>query len=176
MARSPRPSFSTFVEEHREGLVRFLEKRLGNQLDAADVAQEAYLRLFRSERFEELENPRAFLYRIAANLAVNRNLQEGRVAKQRQQLALAAQRDPGRAGRAGPEATLDARELEQQVIGILGELPPDCRRALVLHRFTGRTYREIAVELGVSRSMVEKHLIRALKHLRRRLREFDEES
>ncbi len=155
--------------------MRFLGKRLRNQQDAADVAQEAYLRLFRSERFEELENPRAFLYRIAANLAVNRNLQEQRLAKQRRRLAQDAEADPGRAARTGPEATLEAREREQQVIEILRELPAPCRHALVLHRFMGRTHREIAVELGVSRSMVEKHLIRGLKHLRERLRQSTED-
>ncbi len=72
-------------------------------------------------------------------------------------------------GGTSPEAQFQAGQRIQQVAEVLRKLPYKCRRAFILHRFEGRTHTEIARELGVSRSMVEKYLIRALDRLRQRL-------
>ena len=80
VATSPTRFLSALFEEHQEPLVRFLTLRLGNAEDAAEIAQEAYLRLMKVERLEELENPRGYLFRTAANLAIDRTRQQSRFA------------------------------------------------------------------------------------------------
>ena len=169
MESSQRLLLAGLVEKHRPALVRFLRRRVRNAEDAEDVAQEAFLRLMRSERVEELENPRGFLFQTAANLAVDRGRQQQlRAQKQREigpQMKDAAQRDRS----SSPEVARQGQERLQQVAKALNELPRKCRRAFVLHRFEGKSHREIAGELGVSRSTVEKYVMRAVEHLRRRL-------
>ncbi len=179
MARSPQYSLSDLVEAHQEALVRFLTMRFGNAEDAAEIAQEAYLRLMGVERLEELENPRGFLFRTATNLALDRTRQQTRLARLHRHLALQTRTDQGQPSSPGgtsPEADLQARERMQQVAEVVRKLPYKCGRAFILHRFEGRTHAEIARELGVSRSMVEKYLIRALARLRRELRPGAEDS
>ena len=159
--------------------MRFLTLRLGNAEDAADIAQEAYLRLLKVEQLERLENPRGYLFRTAANLAVDLTRQQTRLARQRHQAALqlgSEQGQPGSPGGTSPEAAFQARERSEQVAEVLRRLPHKCRRAFVLHRFEGLTHPEIARELRVSRSMVEKYLIRALDRLRGKLLREGEES
>ncbi len=161
MARSPQLSLSDLVEAHQESLVRFLTKRLGDPEDAAEVAQEAYLRLTKVENLRELVNPRAFLFRMAANLAVDRMRQRTRQARQ-----VAPQGQPA----ASPEEELQAQERIDQATEVLRKLPEKCRRAFILHRVNGLSHAEIAEELAVSRKTVEKYMTLALRRLRRRLR------
>jgi RNA polymerase sigma-70 factor (ECF subfamily) len=133
----------------------------------------------RVEKLQELENPRGFLFRTATNLALDRTRQQTRLARLHRHLELqtrTAQGQPGSPGRTSPEADLQARERIQQVAEVVRKLPYKCGRAFILHRFEGRTHAEIARELGVSRSMVEKYLSRALARLRRELRPGAEDS
>lgn len=57
-----------------------------------------------------------------------------------------------------------ARQHLQQLHATLSALPPDCRRAFLLHSIDGLTYAQIASQLGISESMVYKHLTKALNH------------
>ena len=71
------------------------------------------------------------------------------------------------------EETVSHRQSLAVIEQALNALPEKCRRAFTLHRFDGLSYAEIAVTLGVSESMVEKHIIRALKALRASLKASD---
>ena len=64
------------------------------------------------------------------------------------------------------EASIEAEQALKAVEAALYELPTKCRQAFVMHRRNGMSYPDIAAELAVSVSMVEKYIIRALKHLR----------
>ncbi len=170
MEPSRRRLLTELVEKHRPALVRFLRGRLGSAEDAEDVAQEAYARLMRAERLEQIENPRGFLFRTAANLAVDRGRQQQRRASKERELG-PQMRDTAEhdAGTRSPETARQGQERLRQIADALDQLPWKCRRAFVLHRFEGKSHTEIARELGVSRSTIEKYVMRTVEHLRHRL-------
>jgi RNA polymerase sigma-70 factor, ECF subfamily len=56
--------------------------------------------------------------------------------------------------------------LQQQLVRLLGELPPVCREVILRFKCDGLNYKEIAAELGISVHMVEKHIARAVHHIR----------
>ena len=68
-----------------------------------------------------------------------------------------------------PEKILDAQEKLADIYRAVDELPFKTRQAFLLHRHTGLSYQQIAVEMDVSVSSVEKYILEALKHCRRRL-------
>ena len=143
-------------------LVNFLAARFRDSEAALEVAQEAWIRLMRHDNPEGLENARAFLFQTANNLAIDRVRRNA--VEERFELAEAA----ATASDAAPSAehACASRQELQRILDALGELPEATREAFVLHRFRGLPYQEIAASLGVSASMVEKHIIRALKQLR----------
>lgn len=157
----------SLFDDHGKALRRFLQARFGRDADVDDIAQEAWMRMQRVRDPAGLENARAFLFQTAANLAVD-HLR--RVDFERQHFT------PDEDGVAdapvelsSPERVLDADQQLALVQEAIAELPVRCRQAFVMHRTRDMTYPEIAAQLGVSTSMVEKYVIQALKHCRRRL-------
>jgi RNA polymerase sigma factor (sigma-70 family) len=71
-------------------------------------------------------------------------------------------------GLAVPERQLIARQELRRLALAIDELPPRCREVFLLSRFESMANGEIAIRLGISRNMVEKHLIKALLHCRAR--------
>jgi RNA polymerase sigma-70 factor (ECF subfamily) len=154
--------------DHATPLLKFLTARFKDREDAADVAQEAWLRLHRLEHPEALENPKAFLFQTASNLAVDR------VRRQKLEQRYQDQESgPFEAAVDSPERVVAATETFARLQTLLEELPENCRHAFVMHRGRDMSYPEIARALGVSTSMVEKYIIRALKHFRARLDQED---
>jgi len=143
--------------------VKFLTARFKDREDAADVAQEAWLRLHRLEHPEALENPRAFLFQTASNLAIDR------IRRQRLEQRFADAEATLHVEAASPERVAQANETIERLEALLAELPDNCRHAFVMHRGRDMSYPDIARALGVSTSMVEKYIIRALRHFRTRL-------
>lgn len=158
------------LEAHYDELLRFLARRTGDLYRAEDVAQEVWLRVASSDAGAVVDNPRAYLFRVAANLATDFERHEGRLADRRASEALArTMPDP----MACPERRRLARERIAALDGALAELPDNARRALLMSRAEGRTFAAIAAELGVSESMVAKYIARALRACRDRLRALD---
>ena len=143
-------------------LVKFLASRYRNAAEAQDIAQEAWLRIFRLQHPEELDNARAFLFQTAANLAIDR-ARRGKLEQRYLDLELGL---ADATVAPSMEQTLAGRQALEQVEATLAKLPLKCRQAFVLHRSRGLPYPEIAQQLGVSTSMVEKYIIQALKALR----------
>ena len=71
--------------------------------------------------------------------------------------------------RSHPDDVIDSRRRLSRLVDAVRELPPQCGKVFRLHKLEGRTHAEVAAELGISKSAVEKHMIAALKHLSRRL-------
>lgn len=159
------PCLSAF-EQHHDDLLRFFTHKLGCRDLAADCTQDTYMHLVRMRPTIDVQNPRAFLFRVAANLAVD-NLRKIRTRRE----ALSVEPPPENTASPAPSAedTLEAKQRLVQLEHAIGELSPKCRRALLLNRLEGKTHREIAAQLGVSESMVAKYIIQALKHCRARL-------
>ena len=147
--------------EHNEALVRFLALRVRSQQEAKDIAQEAYVRLLQLDRPEAVSFLRAFLFRTAANLAVDRIRHEQTVRRIRQTKLFDELTAP-----ATPEQLTDGRQELQLLERSIEELPPKCRRAFLLHRLHGLELADIAQQMGLSERMVRTYVVRALLYCR----------
>lgn len=150
-------------------LVRWLAQKFGDVETARDIAQSAYLRVWRYAQSQPIDNLQALIFKTAANLAAN----EFRARKRMRSLKIdpaselnerAIELVPSSAP--SPETSAVTREEIAASLRAIDSLPAQARRAFVLSRFEEKTYREIADILGVSESSVEKYIIAALKALR----------
>lgn len=149
--------------QYRPALYRFVRGRVASADDAQDVTQEALARLYAFGR-ARVEEPLKFLIRTAANLLIDRK----RSAEARTVTLELGDEEPV-ADLPSAERIVSGREQVRLLEAALEELPPNCRTALVLFRFDGLSHAEIAEQLSVSVSMVEKYVRQALRHCRQRL-------
>ena len=151
----------------RADLVRFFAKRTGSAAAAEDIVQDLYLKISGAPAPDDLRSPEAYLYRVGSNLMLDRLKQERRQAA-RDDVWGRARGGEGRESvadePAADEALASRQRLERLLAGV-DELPPQVARAFRRHKFDGLTHGEVAAELGVSRSAVEKYIMTALKHL-----------
>lgn len=150
--------------EHNQGLVRFLAARLSSDQEAKEVAQEAYVRLLQLDEPRAVSFLRAFLYKTATNIAVDR-LRRRRLTRESQTWEVF----DFQVDRRSPEVSVAGAEDVNIVAACLAELPARCRRAVMLSRVDGLSTSEIAGELGVSTRMVRMYIAEALVLIRQRL-------
>lgn len=153
---------------HRGALVNYASGIVGDNAQAEEVVQEAWLRYGAAALGRRLEEPVGYLYRVVRNLALDRrrrlNLEDRHTAGQAGALAESlADAAPS------PEEEAIARQELQRVIAVMAELPERTRIALEMHRFGGCTLREIARHLGVSVSMAQVLVVQGIKHCQRAL-------
>ena len=157
---------SRLSRAHGAQLLRYLERMLGRKDAAEDVAQEAYLKLYRLSRPNEVNCPRALLFDVATKLAIDR-LRKSR-AEARSTGAEAEMNDvPDEAPRPDRRALLD--EAMQRLTHIIEELQPSLRQVFVMRYVTQMPRQEIADKLHITVGAVEQRLTRALTHCRQRL-------
>jgi RNA polymerase sigma factor (sigma-70 family) len=150
-------------QAHADELHGFARRRAGRQ-EAEDVVQDAYLHLLQRGTTATLEHPRAYLFRIAANLAVDlarKTKIRLRYAGEGLEHACHAETPPSPEAAAG--GAMELRRLQAS----LAELPPLCRAAFLLNRVEDLTHAEIAARLGVSVRTIDRHMVKAREHLRR---------
>lgn len=136
-------------------LKKFLTRFLVQRQDIEDVVQEAYLRAYDAEKKNEIDQPKAFLFRIARNIALN-ELKK----KSRRLTDYVENYDEPHVKHESP--TLEDEIGAQQHIGLyceaIASLPVQCRRVFLLRKTHGLQHKEIASRLGLTLSSVEKHL------------------
>ena len=168
-------AFEILVRRHRRRILNLIHRSLGgDRTQAEDVAQEVFLRVWRSAKDY---TPRAkfttWIYRITVNLC----LDAIKSAHYRQSFIHPEElleRAAGEEGPAGERATspedllIDAEETGR-ILAVLQELPTNQRLAVVLKKFDGLSYEEISRILGCSVPAVESLLIRGKKALREKL-------
>jgi RNA polymerase sigma-70 factor (ECF subfamily) len=147
--------------EHNDALLRFLRARLNSDADAREAAQEAYVRLLQLDRSDQPSFLRAYLFKIASNVATDMLRRKGVRAR------LAEPPEPPSAREAVQEQALSARQQLRAVEAALGELPPRCRMAFILRRHEELPTTEIGERLGVTDRMVRLYLARAIEHVQR---------
>jgi len=156
-----RVGFDTTLGELRGEVFVFLCRRLGDREVAADLTQEALLRMLKYRDAPGIEDRRAMLFRIVHNLVL-----EYRRARYRHHAAQHVTLDdagPLRMDQPSVEVITDARQtLDRLLTHTIAELPPKCRLAFMLNRFDGLTYPQVAARMRISVKMVEKHITRAL--------------
>jgi RNA polymerase sigma factor (sigma-70 family) len=142
--------------EHNRALVNFLLTRVPSQQDALDVAQECYVRLLELDRPGAVGFLRGYMFRIAANLAIDR-MRRTQV-RERESIELF---DEPMADDVAHRAMTD-QEIER-VAEALQHLPPKCREAFVLHMVEGHDTAEIAARMNVRDRQVRRYVARALR-------------
>jgi RNA polymerase sigma-70 factor (ECF subfamily) len=147
--------------EHNESLVRFLAARLHSVQEAKEVAQEAYVRLLSLDDSGAVSFLRAFLFKTAANLAVDRL----RTRNRQRQAMNAGLCDELREASTPDHEAAQAEEAEI-VRRLIAELPPKCRRAFLLHRIHGEDFSQIAKQMELSERMVRHYVLRAVLYCR----------
>jgi len=152
------------LTRYREDLCRYVATMVGAER-ADDVIQDAFLRFSQSLEKFEIENPRAFLYRVCANLATD----ELRRRRRHRDFEAAMASRPLEFAPAAAD-TVDHREQLQQVHQAVDALPIKCRRVFILRKFKDLSYKEIASIEGISVKTVENQISRALKLIRERIR------
>jgi len=154
---------------HAPELRRYLTRRLACAETAQELAHETFLRLLRLRPEQPLADPRAYLFRIAANLVIDHFRKESGAP------AAVPEDSPDRRATAapGPERVLLAREEVRRLEQAIDEMPPRRREIFLMHKFDGLSYAEIAGRLGIAKNTVMVQMMKALAHCRDRLTESD---
>lgn len=145
-------------------LRRVMYRRCGCLETAADIVQETYQRMSAGNLWQQADNPRAMLHRIAANLATDHERRDQIRYRYADQAGLSSE-DLQSADGLNPEQITVARQRLDNLVEAVNTLPPKCRTVFVLRKFEELSHAEIAERLGISRNMVEKHLRHAIRTL-----------
>jgi len=165
-------SFNLLLERHRTPVVHFLYRMVQNRAIAEDLAQEVFLRVYRSRAgYQPSAKFTTWLFRIATNLAFNWVRDE---KNRRQQRSIEGDEAGMRArqigdGRPSVERVLVDEVKLQEVRDAIAQLPEKQRAAVLMHKYEEMEYSQIAKVLGLSESAVKSLLFRAYENLRARL-------
>ncbi len=165
----PLPAICIAFLENRDGIERFLRHKTGCDEAGKDLAQETWLRVQQAAPGVPIENPVAYLFRIAGNLAIDWLRQERARSRRLDDAEDILERVATPAP--GPDEAAQAGAEFEALCAAIRELPPKCREVFLLYRAEGLRMREIADFLGIAEKTVEHHLARAMLHCRRRVRE-----
>ncbi|KVL22384.1 sigma-70 family RNA polymerase sigma factor [Burkholderia ubonensis] len=153
----------TLYRDHHGWLQGWLRRRLGNAVDAADLAHDAFLRLIlkpASKGFDGPAEARAYLRTMAQGMCID--LFRRRQVEQAWLDSLAALPEPCEPS---PEYRAIIIETLMEVGEFISRLPEKARKAFIMAQIHGLPSREIAGELAVSERMVQKYLAQAMLHL-----------
>ena len=172
------PAFDYLVQKYRRPLVSFMYRMARNTAVAEDLAQEVFLRVYRSrESYEASAKFTTWLYRIATNLAVN----HARDTRHERPEVMVSLDEPDEAtgvtmdladGEMTAEQAMVRRERLMGIRRKIEALPERQRLAVVMHKYQQMDYRQIAEVLELSESATKSLLFRAYETLREQLKEF----
>lgn len=137
-----------------------LARRLTGDIEAArDIVHDAYAKVLAGDTWSTLTHPRAYVMRIVYNLGLNK-LRHARVVPMQQY----GKTETVSYADLAPDAfeTLSSRQEIQRLMDAIARLPPQCRKVITLRKIEEMRPGQIAERLGISLSMVEKHLARGL--------------
>ncbi len=168
MAEDRHEWFLNQIFRHRAALYRYLRRFTSGAEDIEDLVQETYVRVYALSQTEAVDSPRALLFRIAHNMAVER-------ARRRISQATDSVADFERltvySTDAPADEQIDASRRFESFCAAVDRLPPLCRRVFVLRKVYRLSHDEIAEVLGVSHSTIEKHVAKGLLRCRDYLRD-----
>lgn len=143
--------------ENEAALKRFLRRFIKSREGADDLAQEAFLRAFAAESERAIASPKAFLFKVARNLALNE------LARQSSATTQPLGDFEGQAvledsSQAAVDDAVDGRERIRMLARAIAALPPQCAKVFVLRKMQGLSQKEIAARLNISVRTVENHV------------------
>lgn len=165
-------SFGVLLEKHRNPVIHFLYRMVQNGAVAEELAQEVFLRVYRSRAsYEPTAKFTTWLFRIATHLALN-SLRDGKNERKQESLDDAFEDQPVRQV-SDSRPTVEQDMLYQarlaEVKDAIQTLPDKQRAAVLMHKYEEMEYSQIARALGCSESAVKSLLFRAYETLRARL-------
>lgn len=162
-------SFAELYKNEYFGVFRFLARKLGNDHEAQEITQDAFVKVWKLNEVDSIDNLKAFVYRVASNLAIDALRRKNVEDRYKGQLTVDESERMRLAGVIENADQYEALARKQQVEAIMiviQSLPRNCQIAFILNRFKGLNYNEVACRMGVSKSMIEKHVSKALAALR----------
>ncbi|HEY0758254.1 MAG TPA: sigma-70 family RNA polymerase sigma factor [Acidisarcina sp.] len=170
--------FAYLIEKYRRPMLHYMFRMVRNQAIAEELAQEVFLRVYRSRASYRAEAQfSTWLYRIATNLGVN-HARDHKHEKAAQNVYL-DQPDPETGMHpdlADPRATAEQDLVKAERMRAIREhvlaLPERQRNAVLMHKYQGMDYKEIGKVLKLSESATKSLLFRAYQTLRERLKDF----
>ncbi|MBJ9978155.1 sigma-70 family RNA polymerase sigma factor [Pseudomonas sp. S75] len=153
-------AFHQLYQGHRSWLEQWLSRRLGSRQDAADLSQDAFMKVLAgSQRIADLKEPRAYLLTIGKRLLVNLRKRD---SLEKAYLDALAQLPPACAP--SPEHRWQVLQTLHELDELLDGLPDRARRAFLLSQLEGLGYRDIAERLGVTERSVKRYMALAYEH------------
>jgi RNA polymerase sigma-70 factor (ECF subfamily) len=165
-------SFGVLLEKHRSSVVHFLHRMVQNHAVAEELAQEVFLRVYRSRaNYEPTAKFTTWLFRIATHLALN-SLRDGKNERGQERLDDDTSDMPARQVsdvRPSVEQAMVYEARMEEIRGAIASLPEKQRAAVLMHKYEEMEYSQIAKVLSCSESAVKSLLFRAYETLRARL-------
>ena len=169
-------AFKQLVEKYQWMVMKTIYRYIGNHHEVEDLAQEIFFNVYRAaKRYTPQAKFSTWLYRVVANHCLN-------YRRKLKRSVLLTSVDNSSSGSESPslqlsqpqnqqpEKLLEQQELQAALRKVISELPDKQRMALILYRFEGLSYKEIAKVLGCSLSAVESLLFRAMTSLKKKLK------
>lgn len=145
--------------EHHDWLLGWLNRRVNNRADAADLTQDTFCRVLTSTSATPIAEPRAYLLTLARRLTID--LWRARDVEARYLEALAHEQE---SVAVSPETLVMLKQAVMEIDALLDGLPVPVKHAFLLNRLDGMTHPAIAQALGLSLATVERHVKRAFLH------------
>lgn len=157
--RKPQSGLFEAFQLYERSLKNFLYRFSSRREDIDEMAQEAFLRAFNAEQGQEIKSPKAYLFRVARNVALRE------LNKKSRQLTdyLEESVDESVLGRVDSiEEDLMAQQKLQQCCNAIADLPDQCRRVFLMRKVHALSHKQIAEQLNISVRTVEKHLAKGV--------------
>lgn len=157
-------SMEQLFVQHNASLLKFIAAKVGSLNEAREIAQEAYVHLLRLDHPEAVSYLRAFLFKTAANLAIDRLRQRERRSHvtSMPEVAFAV-------FEITPERQIVGEQAIHVIRGAVLALPAKCRQAFLLRHTRSLSIEEISVRMGIGPCMVRRYISRALEYIREQL-------
>lgn len=158
----------------RPSLVRFVKAKFRDENIAEDIVQEIYLKLERMPDHLVVGNLEAYLFKMANNLTIDfkkslgrrRNRDHSWIETHSYKISNEPVYDQPAA-----DQLIESSQKITHLKMLIEELPPQCKKVFIAHKIEELPHKEIAARMGISKSAIEKHIARAMKHLTLRLSE-----
>jgi len=155
--------FSDFFRSHAKTLRNYLLYKFGNEEQANDICQDAFVKLWENCANVPLGKARSFLYTVANNATLNQ------IAHQKVVLNYVKKGNPSQYTNESPEFILEEEQFKKKLERAIQNLSESQRTAFLLNRIDGKKYSEIAAMLDISVKAVEKRIHGALVSLRQEI-------
>ena len=164
-------AFERLYFDYFPGLCALVFRFVRNEEVAKDIVQEIFLKYWKTEGSIKIrESEFSYLKRACINEALNHIKAYEKRSQRELDFAVEINSPSGN----GPLEDLISKETSKTIDYTISALPSSCRTAFLLSRYEYKSYREIAQIMGITVNTVEKHIGKALKQLRARLKKSDE--